>query len=70
MVCCFKCYNEANGVYNINSLDPSDAKFGSFRPVLDAEMKCFTTSLNRIMPDEEALFLLTGQFGRLWSAYL
>ena len=39
LVCCFKHYYEANGVHDINPLDASDTRFGSFRAVLDAEMK-------------------------------
>ena len=71
LVCCFKRYYEANGVHNINQLDPSDAKFGSFRAVLDAEMKRLHSlgigstfkQAQPITPDEEALLWSTGQFG-------
>ena len=72
LVCCFKRYYEANGVHN---LDPSDAKFGSFRAVLDAEMKQLhslglgstTKQTQPITPDEEAS---TGQLGRHSSVSL
>ena len=78
LVCCFKRYYEANGVHNINPLDPSDAKFGSFRAVLDAEMKRLhslglgstTKQAQPITPDEEALLWSTGQFGRHSSVSL
>ena len=78
LVCCFKRYYEANGVHNINPLDPSDAKFGSFRAVLDAEMKRLHSlglgstikQAQPITPDEEALLWSTGQFGRHSSVSL
>ena len=71
LVCCFKRYYEANGVHNINPLDPSDAKFGSFRAVLDAEMKGLhslglgstTKQAQPITPDKEPLLWSTGLFG-------
>ena len=39
LVCCFKRYYEQNGVFDVNPLSSSDARFGNFRVTLDAEMK-------------------------------
>ena len=75
LVCCFKCYYEANGVHDINPLDASDTRFGSFRAVLGAEMKQLhslglgATSKQAepvpvpITSDDEALLWSTGQLG-------
>ena len=77
-MCCIKRYYEADSVHNINPLDPSDARFGSFIAALDAEMKPLhslglgstTKQAQPITADEEALLWSTGQFGRHSSVSL
>ena len=71
LVCCFKRFFVRNGVYSVNPLDPSDAHFGQFRTILDAEMRRLhkqglgTTSKQAepITPEEEALLWKAHQFG-------
>ena len=71
LVCCFKHYYEANGVHDINPLDASDTRLGSFRAVLDAEMKrlhslglgATSKQAEPITSDDEALLWSTGQLG-------
>ena len=71
LVCCFKRFYEQNGVYDINPLIPSDARFGNFRATLDAEMKRLhglglgttTKKAEPISADEESLLWTSGQFG-------
>ena len=39
LVCCFKCYYEQNGGFDVNPLSSSNARFGNFTLTVDAEMK-------------------------------
>ena len=58
----YLCY-EQNGVFDVNPLSSSDARFGNFRVTLDAKMKRLhrlglgtsSKQAEPITPDEEAL---------------
>jgi hypothetical protein len=62
VVCYFKRYFEENGVFVLNPLDSSKPAFGSFKAVLDGEMKFLyscglgtsTKKAEPISPQEES----------------
>ena len=69
LVCCIKRYYEQNGVFNVNPLSSSDARFGNF--MMQRWRDCtdlgWVPAQNRrnihITPDGEALLWTSQQFG-------